>query len=249
MKLTTATLFILALFSVSASAFTSQLLVSATVNQDGTASVTETITITHYNQTDVQFFDEVARRVEERGNAFEAWQTYNAYFGYHIQSGSPNNTRVISKRESTPCGVCTSEIVLKYDVTQPIMTSEKVNERTTRFTLDNSKLAFTTSQSKETVIPPDEALEIILPRESILITAEPEPSNGLDTAKKEKIVLWRGRVTGKLEMVYEIERPLALEVTQFFVQLYNDALAWAPLLVLGAFALFAAWRIVKIREK
>ncbi|MFH0974104.1 MAG: hypothetical protein V1817_04945 [Candidatus Micrarchaeota archaeon] len=214
---------------------------SAKIDADGNAHVIEKSVFTLDTQTEIDEFN----NYQGLGKTTIAdWRKFSKNIKYHF-TGSVINPSIIAAREFD-VSYSAASVSVEYDVFG-VFSSEKTSNRITAYRLDESKLAFGGSMSKgEITLGNNMQFEMELPSDALAVNVVPKP--GVSQLERNKLV-WRGPIVGKWAISFEREKPLTSEVSEFFVQLYQQLSSWWILLIiLVVFVALLALKFLKGRK-
>ncbi|NYZ73854.1 hypothetical protein H0O00_01805 [Candidatus Micrarchaeota archaeon] len=138
-------------------------------------------------------------------------------------------------------GVCHGELILDYmaypsyinatDAIEPdtgLFTVEKYKPRTLRYTVNPASLSFTTTPEGNIILDDVVYLTIKLPADSVLLDANPQPSEGLTLPAHVDTLSWSDSVLVKFSLIFDVEEGIDKEVSDFFgsiIRTVNDTLS------------------------
>lgn len=214
---------------------------AAKIDAYGNAHVIEKSVFTLDTQTEIDEFD----NYQGLGKTTIAdWRKFSKNIKYHF-TGSVINPSIIAAREFN-LGYDSASVSVEYDVSG-VFSLEITGKRITTYRLDDAKLAFGGSANKgEITLGNNMQFEIELPSDALAVNVVPKP--GVSQPERNKLV-WRGPIVGKWAISFEREKSLTSEVSEFFVQLYEQLSTWWILLII-VFVFFAllAFKFVKGRK-
>ncbi len=206
---------------------------AAKIDAAGNAHVIEKSVFTLDTQTEIDEFN----NYQGLGKTTIAdWRKFSKNIKYHF-TGSVINPSIIAAREFN-IGYDSASVSVEYDVSG-VFSLEATGKRITTYRLNEDTLAFGGSASKgEITLGNNMKFEIDLPSDALTVSVVPNP--GVSQPERNKLV-WQGPIVGKWTISYEREKPLTSEVSEFFVQLYQQLSTWWILLIIIAvfFALLA----------
>lgn len=204
--------------------------VKVKVNDDGSAHVTEKTVLLFDNDLERGQFDSFLNSGE---NSILEWKRFSKNIRYHLNGEvvKLSSTKITARREYS-VGFQAGSVIIDYDVEPTLFVKERISSRVTRFSLNPAYLTFDLSKNKETVLGNGMQLRFILPGDALFVSFAPSPDS---MANNEAV--WHGPVVGTWKLVFEREKPLSDEVSQFFFDFYERMLEFIPvLLLLGAIA-------------
>lgn len=224
-------------FASLASAYTDYSFVAtAQVDADGNAHVVEKTVFTLDTNDERSEFDYYLSLSK---TTLADWQKFSKKIKYHF-TGSITNLKIIASREFA-ISYSTASVTLEYDVSR-LFKGNQTSSRITEYSLNQNTLAFSSTKSDEISLGTGMQLTIILPEDAFNIRVIPNPS----LQKEKKILSWFGPVSGKWEITYKREKPLSMEVNEFFLQLYEQLSTSGILLILlAALAVLILLKIFK----
>ncbi|MEM0475164.1 MAG: hypothetical protein QW343_00005 [Candidatus Norongarragalinales archaeon] len=172
------------------------------------------------------------------------WRKFSKNIRYHF-TGSVTNPRIIAAREFE-ISASAASVSVEYDVVG-VFTTEKSGGRITRYFLNTEKLAFGGAGSKGEISLGNNAKFVLeLPLDALEIETIPSP--GVARPRRNALE-WRGPIVGRWDVRFKREKPLTSEVSEFFVELYEQLSSWWTLLILAAvFFALLAFKLVKGRK-
>jgi len=169
------------------------------------------------------------------------WQKFSKKIKYHF-TGSITGLKIIATLEFS-ISYSAASVTLEYDVSQ-LFLANQTTSRSTTYSLNHNALAFSSTRSDEISLGNGTQLTIILPEDALNIQVIPSPS----LQKEKKVLSWIGPVSGKWDVVYAREKPLSVEVNEFFLQLYEQlSTSGALLLILLVLLALVLIKIFKMR--
>ena len=221
--------------AVPAAAYTDlSLEVTAHVNDDGTAHVTEKTTIFMDTQNEQEAFDYTAIA----GASISDWTKFSKNVKYHV-NGAVVSPKIAGRRIGTNTGM----IILEYDLASPIFSINQTGSRMKTFALNDGVLGFESSKAGETILPKGSSFSFEIPLDAQVVSAYPAPSS-----TEKNVVSWAGThgyVVGAWKLVFQREKSLSSEVNSFFLQLYEQLISLVPPLILLAIAALVAYKFTR----
>jgi hypothetical protein len=205
--------------------------VTVKINQNGSAHVTEKVTLS----LDPSSEDLYNRSIYSRELTIMDWQqiTGSQYLRQHILSPmAPRNMRIVPEdiRRYTYENLSTANIKLDYDIDK-IVTINQTGPRTLLYAFDSSALSFQPSPSGQ-VLPRNNDLTIIIPPDSIVTSISPDPSEPaikrdyLEQVRGVSNFTWSGTVPlMEFELAFTREESMDVEVRNFFQNLEGSMLS------------------------
>lgn len=196
----------------------------------GNAHVVQKSVFLLENDTERNVFDAYLSRAQF---TLEDWQRFSNKIIYYF-NGDVSNLTITATREPA-AGFNAAAVSLEYDVGKLFLKTPK-SSRGSLYSLDLARTIFFISNKGELVLGNHIELTFVLPQDAFSIKTIPEPSS-----RSSNELLWKGPLKGKFALSYEEEKPLTVEVNEFFLQLYQEIgnlYLLALLLALGGFLAF-----------
>lgn len=237
-------IFLLAIMCLTNAYSDLSLSITVKVKPDATAHVTEKVLISLNSKEEIEAFDYKMRTGE---NTLVDWTKFSpsGYIRYHIRGDTvPANLRIYAKRDFN-IGETIGVIIMEYDITVPIMNITKKGSRIYEYKLRNEFLSLEKSAFvKETILPKGTTLTFILPEDARIISVAPEPS-----LQKENTISWEGQITGVWLIHYEREKPLSMEVSEFFNEFFQTITYFIPVIIAAAVLSIILLKLAKNKKK
>ncbi|MFH1107441.1 MAG: hypothetical protein V1787_06125 [Candidatus Micrarchaeota archaeon] len=210
-----------------------------TVAADGTAKVMEKTVFLFENDNERAEYE---RNLNLGESTIAQWQKFSKSIKFHVRGGT-TNVRITAKKEFA-VGFNAGTVILEYDIGSPLFNKTAEGSRKTLYSLEPEALAFEVTSARETILGSNMQLTFRLPRDAELIKVAPLPDAGEDN-----VFTWNGPIARKWELQYSREIPLSREVSEFFADSYNEALAFLPMILLVLLVVIVAFVLVKFRHK
>ena len=211
----------------------------AAINSDGFARVEEKSIIVFETPDERTDFEHNLNLGE---STITEWKKFSKNVRFHF-AGPITNQRITARKEFS-LGTNFGSVIVEYDINAAVVNESHRGSRVTVYSLDPSVLAFDRTAGGATILGSNILLSIELPADAQVVKVAPTPD------RQEKNVLsWGGPVARKWELVYERELPLSGEVSQFFLESYEEAISLLPLLLIAGFAMLLLFILVKFRKK
>lgn len=225
-----------------ASGFTDHSLVTLVeFKSDGSAKVTEKITVTFDSESEREAFTNSMANPKVQSTIIEL-KKFSKNVDYHVTGAITSSTRITAKRDFTisyPAG----NIILEYD-TVPIAFKFKPSSRATRFSFNTSGLNFQKLQTGQVVLGQSVRLAFRIPSEARFTSINPQ----IDENTKST-VSFLGPMSAKIAVEFEIEKSLSQEVTEFFSDLTANTVNLVPVLLALAFIAFFAYKLLTPKKE
>jgi hypothetical protein len=239
---TSAFLAFVALFCLFSSAYADRsFTMEVRLNADGRAHIIETTSITLENQTEK---DDFSYNLALGESTIKDWKRFSKNIRYHMQGPIASNPKISAKRDFDVSSDA-ALITIEYDMVNSLVTPEKANARTTKYSFDSSYLMLETSlKGNKTVLGNGVTLIFKLPSGAREAQVEPQP------ASTENGFKWQGPMVGDWKISYQIEQPMSDEVRKYFAGLYTKAYAMLPQFFLAAMIILSGvFFFLKLRNK
>jgi hypothetical protein len=228
---------IVLLFSSLAQAFSDHSLVTLVeFNPNGSAKVTEKITVTFDSDTERQAFTDAMANPTSQSTIVE-WKKFSKNVEYHIAGVISSSTRITAKRDfsiSYPAG----NIIIEYD-TLPIAKVTQPTSRVTSYSFNGSGLNFKKLQTGQVILGQSTRLAFKIPTGARFTTINPQTE---ETTTNTASFL--GPLSAKIQVEFETEKSLSQEVTDFFNDLTTNTVNLVPILLALAFITFFAYKLL-----
>lgn len=236
MKFSLIAILLILMFSL-ANAFTDHsLLTLIEFRPDGSAHVTEKITVTFDNDEERQAFSDAMANPESQATIV-AWKKFSKNVEYHVNGVMTGSTRITAKRDFTisyPAG----NIIIEYD-TFPIAKVSQTSSRVTSYSFNGTGLNFKKLQTGQVILGQSIRLAFKIPDNArfTLITPQPEERN-------RNTISYLGPLSAKISLGFETEKSLSQEVNDFFIDLTTNTVNLVPILLALAFITFFAYKLL-----
>ncbi len=222
MKWLAALVIALTIFSAARAYTEVSTIVDAQVQPDGTARVSERYSLFLQSEAEVEEFENLRKFGP---NTVVSWRRFLPSMKYHLTTGvTPLDTRV-SARRLFDIGARSAAIELNYYLQNPIFNATQTLGRTTTYTLYPNAIAFDRTENGVINLPPTVTLEFELPENARVVKAAVSPPV---SSIEDNRVLWVGPLAGAWALSYKLEKPLGVEVSEYFTNLYAQAFGLIP---------------------
>jgi hypothetical protein len=244
MKLLSALVFALLVFSAVRAYTEVSTIVDVQVQPDGTARVSERYSLFLQSEAEVEEFENLRKF---GSNTVVSWRRFLPSMKYHLTGGvTPLDTRV-SARRLFDIGARSAAIELDYYVQNPIFNATQTLGRTTTYTLLPDAIAFDRTENRVTNLPPTVTLEFELPENARVEKATLAPPVSSINGNN---VMWVGPLAGSWTLSYKLEKQLGVEVSEYFSNAYAQAFQLIPtFLPIALVLLLAAFVYSKTARK
>ncbi len=144
--------------------------------------------------------------------AINDWSKYSQYVDFQFLTRNQSNTLVTGKRDytsATPVG----EITIDYTLEGNLLAKTISSGRFTTYRFDNTKFSFEKNPDKKIVLEKGQYLNLVLPRNARITKLYP------DFPVSDGVVRISGPISTDIELDFETEQPLTVEINQFFSSL------------------------------
>jgi hypothetical protein len=202
------------------------------IKSDGSANVHESIKFIMYGDYSASLYDSGIT-----GNELSFWSTSTGLkdVKFHVNPATVDirdfRLRPQPRTKCNPIqGTCHGELILDYlaypnykgnesTETEPgtgLFTVNKYKPRTLRYTVNPASLSFTTTPEGNIILDDTVYLTIDMPVDSILLDANPQPSDGIDLPIHVDSLSWSDVVLVKFSLIFDVEEGIDKEVSDFF---------------------------------
>ncbi len=231
-----------ALLIAASSAYSDQYFTAtAKIDETGNAHVIETSAFTLDTQAELAAFQYQQTQNQQK---LTDWIKFSKNIHYHFNSLDASSVKIIPTKDLTK-GSKFAILSLEYDANN-IFTLAKKNTRTTEYSLDANRLAFSASSTSRGEITLGNNMKFVMELPSDAINIKTVPSAGVEV--KNNVLTWSGPITSTWDISFEREKSLSSEVNEFFIQAAQDLTQSFSIILLTAFAIIAAYFVI-IRSK
>lgn len=232
----------LILLTTLAAAYTDHSLVTLIdFKPDGSAKVTEKITVTFDSDAERESFSDAMANPSSQ-STIVGWKKFSKSVEYHVAGVIPGSTRITAKRDFTisyPAG----NIIVEYD-TLPIAIVSQPSSRVTRYTFNGTGLNFKRLQTGQVILGQSIRLAFRIPNEARFTNINPQSD---EVTKNTASFL--GPLSAKFSVEFEIEKSLSQEVSDFFADLTTNTVNLVPILLALAFITFFAYKLLSPKQE
>lgn len=247
---------VLLMLTSRANFYDTSLAVTLKVNLNGSAHVTEKVSL-YLDQSSEDLYN---RSIFSRELTIMDWQqiTHSEYLRQHIVSSVAARNMRIAPEDVVRYAygdLSSANIKLEYDIDK-VVTINQTGPRTLLYTLNSSSLSFQPSPSGP-VLPRNNNLTILIPPDSVVASISPDPTEPAIQRDYSGYVrglsnfTWRGTVPlMEFQLTFNREEPMDVEVMDFFDSVGGSALRLllsAPGIVLILLVIIAAYLILSKR--
>jgi len=201
------------------------------IKSDGSARVHENIKFIMYGDYSASLYDSGIAN-----NELAFWSTNIGLkdVKFHVNPANVDirdfRLRPQPRNKCNPIqGICHGELILDYMAyptylngtteVEPgtgLFTLEAYKPRTTRYTVNPVSLSFTTTPEGNIILDDTVYLTIRLPTDSVLLDANPQPSEVPELPVHVDSLSWSDVVLVKFSLVFDVEETIDKEVSDFF---------------------------------
>ncbi|MDD5171611.1 MAG: hypothetical protein PHF60_01090 [Candidatus ainarchaeum sp.] len=202
------------------------------IKSDGSANVHESIKFIMYGDYSMSLYDSGIA-----SNDLSFWSTSTGLKDVKFHT-NPATVDIrdfrLRPQPRTKCnpiqGTCHGELILDYSAypnykanasseIEPgtgLFTVEKYKPRTLRYTINPASLSFTTTPEGNIILDDTVFLTIKLPADSVLLDANPQPSDSIELPAYVDSLSWTDVVLVKFSLIFDVEEGIDKEVSDFF---------------------------------